>query len=77
LIRALGVNVSDTNETKPWWKSKTIWFNIIVALLAVAEAQSAQLAQMFTPHVYAYISVGVAAVNTALRIVTTAAINSK
>lgn len=56
---------------KPWWKSKTLWFNAIIAGLTALEA-SANLIQPYLPgNVYGYGLMLLAVGNGALRIVTT------
>lgn len=56
---------------KPWWKSKTLWFNAIVAGLTALEA-SANLIQPYLPgNVYGYGLMLLTVGNGALRIVTT------
>lgn len=62
---------------KIWWKSRVLWFNALVAVLAIAEAQTAQLAQILSPHVYPYVALGVAAVNAVLRVVTATGLTLK
>lgn len=58
-------------NTKPWWQSKTLWFNAIVAGLAALQA-SANLIQPYLPgNVYGYGMLLLTVGNTALRIVTT------
>lgn len=58
-------------NTKPWWQSKTLWFNAIAAGLATLEA-SAELFQPYLPgNVYGYGLMLLTVGNAALRIVTT------
>lgn len=64
-------------ETKPWYLSKTLWFNVIVALLALAETQSALLAQVVPPALYPYVALTVAGINIVLRIVTASGLTVK
>jgi hypothetical protein len=59
------------DNRKPWWRSRTIWFNAIVGGLATLEA-SAHLVAAFVPgNIYGWglllLSVG----NAMLRIITT------
>ena len=57
--------------TKPWWKSRTLWFNALVAALAALE-MSANLIQPFVPgNVYGYGLCLLTMGNAVLRIVTT------
>lgn len=56
---------------KRWWKSKTLWFNAIVAGLAALEA-SAGMVQPFVPgNIYGWSLLLLTIGNTVLRIVTT------
>ena len=64
-------------DQKPWWKSKTLWFNLFVALMAMAATQTAALAQLLSPNVYAVVSIGVAGINAVLRLVTVAELTLK
>ena len=65
------------NELKPWWQSKTLWFNAIVAGLASLEA-SANLVQAFVPgNVYGWGLMVLTIGNAILRIVTTQGVSLK
>ena len=56
---------------KPWWKSRTIWFNTIVAGLAAAEA-NANMIQPYVPgNVYGWGLMLLTVGNAALRFLTT------
>lgn len=56
---------------KPWWKSRTLRFNAIIAALAAAES-SANLIQPYLPgNVYGYGLMLLTVGNAMLRIVTT------
>lgn len=57
--------------TKPWWKSKLIWFNAIIAAGAAAETSLHLIADYFDPRVYFGIIMAVSAVNVVLRLATT------
>ena len=60
---------------KPWWKSKTVWFNAIIAALAALEA-NARLIQPYIPgNVYGWGLLVLTVGNTFLRIVTTQALH--
>lgn len=56
---------------KPWWKSKTLWVNIIVAVLASLEATTGLLQPYLPQHWYVVVAVGLPVINVVLRIVTT------
>lgn len=59
---------------KLWWKSKTLWLNIIAAALIALEAQFSLLQPYLPGNVYAWFSVGLTVANAMLRIVTTQAL---
>lgn len=56
---------------KSWWKSKTLWVNIIVAVLASLEATTGLLQPYLPQHWYVVVAVGLPIINVVLRIVTT------
>lgn len=56
---------------KPWWKSKTLWVNIVVAVLATLEAATGLLQPYLPAHWYVAVAVGLPVVNVILRVITT------
>jgi hypothetical protein len=56
---------------KLWWKSKTLWVNIIVAVLASLEAATGLLQPYLPDHWYVTVAVGLPVINVVLRIITT------
>jgi hypothetical protein len=56
---------------KTWWKSRTVWFNAIAAMLAVLEGASGLLLKHLGPEGYLIASMLFAGVNVVLRFVTT------
>ena len=64
-------------EKKPWYKSKTIWFNIIVAMLAALEASSAMIQPFVKGDVYGYALLILTIGNAGLRIITTQGLSLK
>ena len=56
---------------KAWWKSKTLWVNIIVAVLASLEATTGLLQPYLPEHWYVVVAVGLPVINVVRRIVTT------
>jgi anti-sigma-K factor RskA len=62
---------------KPFWKSKTIIFNAIVAVVAGAVEFLPALQANVDPQVYAYLFFTVSVINVALRKVTTQGISLK
>lgn len=64
-------------DTKPWWHSKTLWFNAAVAALAAIEA-NARLIQPYVPgNVYGWGLLVLTVGNTVLRIITTQGVSLK
>lgn len=65
------------SETKPFWRSKTLWFNAIVGALAALEA-NAHLVQAFVPgNSFAWGMLLLTVGNAVLRIVTTQVVTLK
>ena len=58
-------------DTKPWWQSRTLWFNALCAVLAALEAGTGTLAQIFSPAIYPRVALAIAVCNAVLRIATT------
>jgi hypothetical protein len=65
--------VSET--CKKWWKSKTIWFNVVVAGLTALEASFSLLQPLIVGDVYAYALTLLSIGNAALRVITTQGIS--
>ena len=62
---------------KPWYKSKTMWFNLATvggAVLAGVVGLLPTLQFLFTPHIYSIIFAVVALINIGLRSITQDAI---
>lgn len=59
---------------KPWYKSKIVLFNVLVAVGTAAEASLHVIADNFSPNVYFGLILAVSAVNVVLRFVTTTAV---
>ena len=59
---------------KQWWQSKTIWLNILGAVLIALEAKFSMLQPFLPGNVYAWFSVFLTAANAAVRVVTAAQI---
>jgi hypothetical protein len=58
-------------DKKPWWRSKTLWFNVLVAIGTAVEAYISVLQYNFDPRVYLMIVGAVAGVNVVLRFIST------
>lgn len=59
---------------KKWWKSKTLWFNAVVAALAAAEASFGVLQPVLPGNVYGWISFVLTVGNAILRFYTSQAV---
>jgi hypothetical protein len=61
-------------NAKPWWKSKTLWLNLIAAALIALEAEFSLLQPLLPGNVYAYFAVVLPVANALLRVITVAPI---
>lgn len=59
---------------KPWYKSKTVWFNVLVAMGVAAEASLSLIQGYFDPRIYFALIIVIAGVNVVLRIISSAGI---
>jgi hypothetical protein len=62
---------------KPWYRSRTLWFNVSAGVFASLEATTGfmrELLQVQAPTVFGAYAVIVAAANAALRVITTTAL---
>lgn len=64
------------NETKPWYLSKTIWFNIVCAALAALEENTGMLQPLLPVNFYSALAVTLPVVNGVLRVITTKGLSS-
>lgn len=71
------MNAVVVSESKPWYQSKVIWFNIVVAALAAAEASAAMIQPFVKGNVYGYGLLLLTVGNAALRIITSQGITLK
>jgi hypothetical protein len=63
------------SAVKPWYRSRTLWLNLLAlaALVADATAQAlGVLAPLFPPGVWPWVAAGITLVNLYLRVLTTA-----
>ncbi len=60
---------------KKWYKSKTLWFNILVALGTAVEASLTLVQGYFDPRVFLALIGLTAGVNVMLRFITTTAVS--
>lgn len=64
--------MKNTQKTKPWYKSKTLWVNALAAALAALEASTGALKPALGDKgLYVAIAVGLPVINAALRAATT------
>jgi hypothetical protein len=61
---------------KPWYQSKTIIVNVIVAALVALEAGTGLLQPYLPGNFYAIIAVGLPVINAMLRVITTTALTA-
>ncbi|QDF95178.1 hypothetical protein CJ010_00730 [Azoarcus sp. DD4] len=67
------MTAADTPEItcrKCWWKSRTLWFNVVCAGLIALEAVTGQLQPLLPANVYALMCVVLPVGNAMLRVVT-------
>ena len=62
---------------KPWYKSKTLWFNVLVAALVALEASASMIQPFLKGNVYGYGLLILTAGNAMLRIITTQGLSLK
>jgi hypothetical protein len=60
---------------KKWYKSKTLWFNILVAMGTAVEASLTLIQGYFDPRVFLALIGLTAGVNVMLRFITTTAVS--
>lgn len=60
--------------SKPWYKSKTLIFNIVMTALLALEASLGQLSALIPANVYAVLATALAVGNAVLRVISTTAI---
>lgn len=61
-------------NSKPWWRSKTLWFNALVLMLAAAEVQLQVLKDVLPGGLFAWLAFVLPIGNAALRLITNAAL---
>lgn len=58
-------------DGKSWYRSKTLWLNLVAAALVAAEASMGALTAVLPGDAYAWLAVGVPVANALLRVITT------
>ena len=66
-----------SKPAKPWWESKTIWLNVAVGVLAVADTVTEALRPVLPPEAMGGVLAAVAVANVVLRAVTGAPVARK
>lgn len=61
---------SPASPTKPWWHSRTLWFNLVCAIVGAAELGMGLLQPMLHVNVYAVLAFALSVGNAALRAIT-------
>lgn len=59
---------------KPWWKSKTLWINLLALMLAAAESQLNVLQGALPGGLFTWLAFALPVVNAALRFITSTAL---
>lgn len=59
-----------TDNTKPWCRSRTLWFNALAAVLLVIEQQLGLIKPFMGAETYAAFALAVMSINAVLRVVT-------
>lgn len=62
---------------KPWWKSRTLQFNALVAALVAAEAGTGFLQPVLPVNFYTAVAVGLPIINAVLRVITSQALTRR
>ena len=64
------VTVVTAAPTKPWWRSRTLWFNGLCLVLAAAESQLGVVKDVLPGGLFPYLAFGLPLGNAALRAIT-------
>jgi hypothetical protein len=64
-------------NAKPWWQSKTLWFNVLMGALGAAEANANLIQPYVAGNIYGWGLMLLTAGNAALRILTTQGLSLK
>lgn len=66
-----------SSSAKPWWKSKTMWVNAAMLILAAAESQLHVLQGVLPGGLFPWLAFTLPVANVALRFITSTAITAK
>lgn len=64
-------------NAKPWWQSKTVWFQIVVAVVAMLDVTRDLVLRVVGEGHGAHVVLAIAAVNIVLRVITTQGVSAK
>lgn len=64
------IDVQVRAASKPWWRSRTLWLNVLVLLAAAAETRLQLLQPLLPVNVYSLVAFGLPLLNVLLRVVT-------
>ena len=67
-------NIVVSLPSKPWWQSRTLWFNLVVAGLAAAEVGFPTLKPLLPDNLYQILTFVLVVGNALLRVITSKAI---
>jgi hypothetical protein len=67
-------NLPTLTAVKPWWKSRTLWMNALVLMLAAAESQLNVLQGRLPGGLYTWLAFALPVANAGLRFVTNTAV---
>lgn len=70
----MNVTASLQSTAKPWWASRTLWFNLLVAVAAAAEAGFGVLQPLLPVNAFAALTFLLTVGNAALRVLTTSSL---
>lgn len=62
--------------SKQWFRSKTLWFNLVVLMLAAAESQLNVLKGALPGGLFAWLAFGLPVANAGLRLISTTALTA-
>ncbi|HAF44679.1 MAG TPA: hypothetical protein DCK83_07005 [Gallionellaceae bacterium] len=68
----MDTQVARVVELKPWYKSRTLWVNLLSAIGIVLEVKYEAIKPLVSPEIYQWLAILIPVANTALRVVTTA-----
>lgn len=64
------IQIARVVEVKPWWKSRTLWVNLLSAVGIVLETQFEVIKPLVSPEVYQWLALLIPLANGILRVIT-------